>query len=344
MRFQHHIRHLVGALGLLVATLAAPRLLAADKIAGVSVVSPPRPVDAAWLTPVQQLNAGWVAVMPYAFGRLGSSELHYDIPRQWWGERFEGIRVLVRQAHARGLKVMLKPMVWVHGAWSGTLGMDSEEQWREWEANYRRYILGINEIAVQEQVEILCVGTELKTAVAERQGFFLDLIDRVRQTYKGQVTYAANWDDYLVAGLWEKTDYIGIDAYFPLSPDTLPSVKALKAAWLKHIRAIGLLYNRYRKPVLFTEFGYRSLDICCWRQWEREHLGNDMAVNLQAQVNAYEAFFQSFWDRPWFAGVFLWQWYTDHGGAGGAADSDFTPQNKPSEQAIRKWYGGLGQG
>jgi hypothetical protein len=319
--------------------MACMRPLAAEKIAGVSVVSPPRAVDGSWVSSVKRVNAGWVAVMPYAFGQAGSPSLKFDIDHQWWGERFEGIQAIIHQAKSEGLKVMLKPMVWVQGSWVGAFDLKTEQEWLRWEASYRTYIDRLTDIAIAEDVDMICIGTELKVAVQKRSKFFRGLADALRLRYPGKLTYAANWDDFLTVKLWDKVDYIGIDAYFPLSPTTLPQVSELKLAWVQHARKILALYLTHKKPVLFTEFGYRSIDICCWQQWEREHLPHDTEVNLAGQANAYQAFFESFWDQPWFAGMFLWNWYIHQDRAGGQQDSDFTPQNKPAEQMIAKWFG-----
>ncbi|HEX2900067.1 MAG TPA: hypothetical protein VHS96_10140 [Bacteroidia bacterium] len=304
----------------------------------MSIVSPPKKVDHQWVAPVKQLNAGWVAVMPYAFGQAGVPSLRYNAQSQWWGEQFEGIQTIVQHARKEGLKVMLKPMVWVQGSWAGGFDLEDEAQWKQWEANYRAYTLAVTKIAVAEKVEMICLGTELKVAVRKRAKFFRALIDEVRLIYPGKLTYAANWDDYFSVNLWDKLDYIGVDAYFPLSPTNAPTVQELKIAWLDPLRKISQLYKVYRKPILFTEFGYRSIDQCCWEQWLRENLPHDAYVNLQNQENAYKAFFESFWHQPWFAGVFLWQWYTHHDLAGGNKNSDFTPQNKPAERLIAEWF------
>lgn len=319
-------------------TVGIPTAWAA-KIGGVSVVSPPREVDASWVAPVKQVNANWVAVMPYAFCREGQPDIYYNMDRQWWGERLDGAQEIIKHAKQEGLSVMLKPMIWSHGIWIGEFDLKTEADWKAWEANFRQYILDVVEIANEEKVEMICLGTELKLAVKKRVKFFRALIDEVRKSYSGKLTYAANWDDFLTVGLWDKVDYIGVDAYFPLSPANLPTVNALKTAWLDPVRKMVQLHKFYQKPILFTEFGYRSIDQCCWEQWLRENLPHDAYVNLEAQENAYKAFFESFWHQPWFAGVFFWQWYTRHNTAGGTGNSDFTPQNKPASDVIASWFG-----
>jgi hypothetical protein len=314
--------------------------LAADgaKIGGVSVVSPPRQVDETWVNPVKALNAGWVAIMPYAYSSAGGTSVRYNLSMQWWGERFEGTKTIIRHAKEKGLKVMLKPMLWVQGAWVGAFEMQTEKDWQAWEANYRKYLFDIAEIATAENVEMICIGTEMKAVAQKRPQFWMQLIADLRGKYCGSLTYAANWDDYATLPFWGVLDYIGVDAYFPLSPRTTPSVNELKAAWQVPFQTMQKVSEHYKKPILFTEFGYRSVDACSWKQWEIENQNLRDKVNLQSQTNAYRAFFETFWHQKWFAGVFLWQWYTNHQSAGGPKDDDYTIQNKPAASLITDWF------
>ena len=85
------------------------------------------------------------------------------------------------------------------------------------------------------------------------------------------------------------------------------------------------------KPVLFTEVGYRSIAGAAIAPWDwtvRQPL------DMQEQADAYEALFRTFWDRPWFAGVYIWNWVPDHDRTGGARDDQFSPQNKPAEAVL----------
>ena len=61
-------------------------------------------------------------------------------------------------------------------------------------------------------------------------------------------------------------------------------------------------------------------------------------VNLEAQSNTMQVLFEEFWNEDWFAGGFLWKWFHDNNGAGGEADNQFTPQNKPAEGIIKSQY------
>lgn len=309
------------------------------KIGGVSLVSPPNQVDVSWTNSVKEIQAGWVAILPYGFSYKGKPNVAYNTDRQWWGERFEGMTTLIRHAKSQGLKVMMKPMVWVVGSWPGGYDLQNEQEWAEWEASYSNYILETAEISQREGVDMFCIGTEFKIASQERESFWRKLAGQVRQKFKGPITYAANWDEYEKVRFWDALDYVGIDAYFPLQDKHTPDVDALVHKWKEPAQKLELLHKIYGKQVLFTEFGYRSIDRCAWNQWELDTEPSTKDVNLQGQMNAYSAFFESFWNKDWFAGMFLWQWYTNDQRAGGLNNSDYTPQNKPAEELIRTYFG-----
>ena len=90
------------------------------------------------------------------------------------------------------------------------------------------------------------------------------------------------------------------------------------------------------KPVLFTEYGYRSVDYTGKEPWQSDH--RLTAVNLRGQENAMMALMNTFWKEPWFAGGFVWKWHHRHDRSGGENDHMFTPQNKPAQEVLRKTY------
>ncbi len=81
------------------------------------------------------------------------------------------------------------------------------------------------------------------------------------------------------------------------------------------------------------------MDYCTAGHWDQEH--QDLAANLIGQNNAFQALFESIWNKPWFAGGFVWKWHYNHPMAGGKEDSHFTPQNKPAQKTIAKYFGSI---
>jgi hypothetical protein len=307
---------------------------------GVSFVAPRRPVGPEAVAPVTRIGADWIAVLPYAF--LGpDDEVRFDRERQWWGEGVEGVAGTIRMAHEQGLKVMLKPHVWAGRAgWVGDYMPATSQGWTRFEATYTDYILTFATLAETTGAELFVVGTELDRTVRERADFWHRLIDQVEERYRGPLTYAANWDGFDDVPFWDRMDYLGVDAFFPLSEDPTPGAAELQEAWRPIVAELAAACRQHQRPVLFTEFGYRSIDGAAGNQWELPPEGRgDVPSNLQAQVQAYEALFRTWWDEPWFAGGFLWKWFPDDDARADRLRADYTPQHKPVEEVIRRWFG-----
>lgn len=262
--------------------------------------------------------------------------MYYNSHRQWWGERAKGIAACTRMAHASEMQVMLKPQVWYHNGFSGHFHLKNDKDWKQWEDNYRRFILYFARLADSLHIEMLCMGTEWDRATREQPAFWSTLIDTIRTVYHGKLTYAANWDAYPDFPAWNKLDFIGINAYFPLSNAKTPNVGALKKKWKPIVKKLDILAQKYQKPILFTEYGYRSTDYTAKTPWESE---TAYPVNDLAQAHALEALYQAFYKQPWFAGGFLWKWYSRSQHFHRHKAEDYTPQNKPAEQVIGKWFG-----
>nr|WP_271544812.1 hypothetical protein [Pelobium sp.] len=307
-----------------------------SKLNGVNFVAPPRAIDNSWTNDLQKSNIGWVALVPYAFSRPNLPEVNYEPDRQYWGESVEGVKTNVKQAHQAGLKVMIKPQVWMQRGWIGDFDLNTEEDWKIWEADYEKYMMHFVKIAAEDNVEMICLGTEYRNAVKKRPQFWIKLAADIRKVYKGKLTYCANWDDYTDVKFWKSLDYIGISGYFPLSDAQTPSVASLEKAWKPYKEQLKIYSQKQERPILFTEFGYRSMDQAAWRSWELEY--QERPVNNQAQANAYEALFKTFWKEDWFAGGFAWKWYPTFRRIDPKNNHDWTPQNKPAEQIIKTYY------
>ncbi len=306
------------------------------KINGLSFVGVRQVLDSTHFEPVKAVYADWIALMPYAFARQDCTKLWYDQARQWWGEKKEGILQSITLARQAKLKIMLKPHIWIgRGGFTGHFDFKRNQDWAKWEANYRAYILQYALIADSLQVEMLCIGTEFENFVQKRPQFWTELIKEIRTVYKGKLTYAANWDEYQSVPFWADLDYIGIDAYFPLTQQPKPALEQLLAAWQKDFEAIHRLSQQYQKSVLFTEFGYQSVKGTTIKPWEEKR---NAEFDSEEQIVALEAVFQKFYTQDWFKGGFLWKWFPLHQYTGGETDRGFTPQNKPAQEKITQWH------
>ncbi|ARS34743.1 glycoside hydrolase family 113 [Pontibacter actiniarum] len=321
-----------------VATEAPERFRGVNWVAGDTVTQEQ-------LRALQLHHVSWIAQTPFGWQHsYNSPEVRLTKGnRAYWGERDSGLIHTTRLAKQLGLKTLLKPHIWLtdrsEGKWVGAIQMQTEAEWQQWFSSYSKFILHYAMLAEKEQIEALCIGTELYLPAVEREQDWRQLIREVRSVYHGQLTYAANWyKEYEEVKFWDALDFIGIQAYFPLTQQPNPSVAQLRQGWQPHMAAIEEVQQKYKKPVVFTEVGYKNTPDAAiepW-QWPDRH-ATALELSEETQANAYEALYQQFWQQPWFGGTFIWKWYPrlrthhhDH--------LDFTPQGKPAGKVMARWY------
>jgi len=309
-----------------------------DKIDGVNFVAPPDEFKGNPMLNVKAVNADWIAVVPFGYTRLGEPSVRYNIEWQWWGEQLVGVKKTIEMAKANGLKVMVKPQVYIHGSWPGGLDFDSDAEWKKWEADYRSFILDFTKIAIETNAEMICIGTEFKISVVKRPQFWRGIIKEIRAQYDGKLIYASNWDCYQTIPFWNELDYIGVDAYFPLVNESTPSLTQLKNAWRPITDELRAFAKKQNKQIIFTEFGYLSIDNCAYQTWELEKIVRKSKINEQAQANALHALFDNFWKEDFWAGGFIWKWFPEGKGHEGYIARDYTPQGKKAEEVLKNWY------
>ena len=121
----------------------------------------------------------------------------------------------------------------------------------------------------------------------------------------------------------------------------------MKKAWQPILKKLKKFSAKNNKPIVFSEFGYMSLDGCAHNTWELESKRRETPVNELAQANALDALFEVFWKEDWWGGGFIWKWYSNYQKGEGRRDrfraGDYTPQGKQGEEILKKWYIGHGK-
>ena len=248
---------------------------------------------------------------------------------------------VIKRAHKLGMKVMLKPHIDLIDKYDGTywradIGFASENEWEKWFKEYRKFILEYANMSKRLKVELFCVGTEL-SFTTQKDPEWRQIIADVRKAYPGKIVYAANWDNFKNIKFWNELDYIGIDAYFPLTYSPSPTKEELQKGWEKWKTDIEQWQKCVNRPVIFTEIGYPSSSHAPYTPWKGGAYGN---ADPDIQAKCYEAFFDTMWEEPWLAGVYWWKWDTNVR-AGGRYNRQFTPQNKPAQDVLESYYKGL---
>ncbi|MFX0556657.1 glycoside hydrolase family 113 [Maribacter sp. CXY002] len=288
-------------------------------------------------------NIEWVAVIPFMFQENEKTKLINtpEFPEKY-SRRDSNFIKAINDLHNNGIRVQLKPHLWMRDGWRSNITLQSEKEWDNWFESYRINMLRYAKMAQETNTELLCIGTELRTSIKQQPHKWDTLINEIRTIYNGELTYAANWyDEYEHVTFWDKLDYIGVQAYFPLTKEENPDLEIIEKGWDKHLRELKAFYEDHHKPILFTEVGYRSMANATIKPWEWDtFLGKfTKKKSNKTQQLAYEALFKKTWSEPWLAGIYIWQWHNETTIESTDTDQDFSPRFKPAENVIGKWYG-----
>ncbi|MEQ1895744.1 MAG: hypothetical protein ABL998_24660 [Planctomycetota bacterium] len=281
---------------------------------------------------LRELGARDFAFVP--FGVLPgpySPLVSFREPEPWHDE-------LVRAAHACGLRVLLKPHLWIDQSWHGAVRMASDESWRTFFARYTEFLRTWAEFAAAHGVEVLCIGTELdRTLGQERE--WRKLIAELRRVYSGRLLYTAHWQHVEDVPFQDALDAIGVSAYYPLAVADDATVDELRRAWEPIRAGLATLARRHDRPIVFTEVGWRPIRGALAQPWVHGGRGE---LDPELQARAYEAVLTAFEGEPWFGGLYFWEWFSlasfDQRWPL-ASSTGYSPQGHPAEDVLRRFWG-----
>lgn len=283
------------------------------------------------------MGASWVSITP--FGRVGSLrglgvDRTFEAPFE---KNRDDIARAVRQAHARGLAVMLVPHLWVEsGEWRALISPHGDAAWERWAASYRDFLLAWADVAEETRAELFSAGVELRSWVTTaRAPLFVELLSAVRQRYHGKLTYSANWDDAAQTIILGALDVIGINAFYPLADHDGATEQELRAGGERVRRDVRALALGWNKPVLFTEIGYTTRRDPAIRPWEWPDAMQGVKPDQRAQALAYRSLIAPLLDEPTFVGFFVWRVYSDPDDVSQEAEWGFSPRGKLAELVVR---------
>jgi len=341
------VRRLVLALLLFADAPRASALAAPEAIRGITI----GPIENAYhpnvgygseaygrsLDECRRLGATWVAITP--FGRVGDLDgrgvdLTFETP---FSENRAHVARAVTMAHARGLKVMLVPHLWVEsGKWRAEIDPGSDADWAMWIRSYTAFVTTWATVAEETRVDLLSAGVELRSWVTTpRAPSFAKLVRELRATYHGPITYSANWDDVEHTTILGELDVIGINAFYPLADKDGASFETLLEGGRTVRARVHALAEAWHKPVLFTEVGYTTRPDPAIRPWEWPDTMKAPRVDQQAQADAYRALLAPMLDEPSFLGFFVWRIYADPDDVSQEAEWGFSPRGKKAELVVR---------
>jgi hypothetical protein len=284
-----------------------------------------------------RLGATWISLTP--FGRAWDLKATgvdrtFELP---YADNQRNLRQAVKQAHARGLKVLIVPHLWVEsGGWRAEIDPETAEGWRKLAESYRAYVLGWARFAASTHVDMLAVGVELRSWVTTTHApSFFPILREVRAAYPGLLTYAANWDDVDQTVILSDLDVIGINAFYPLTEKADASDAELVAGGSEVAKKVKALAELWQKPVMFNEFGYTARTDPALRPWEWPDHMNGVRVDARAQASAYRGLLSGMLASRELVGAFVWRLYADPDDLSQEAEWGFSPRGREAELCLR---------
>jgi len=257
---------------------------------------------------LERLGINWVAIHPYA-------RIHSDghVTFGYSRERHPSYLVRpIKEAHRRGMRVMIKPHLAYWGSrfsWRGEIYFDQSDQRERFRQTYRDWILTLAEVV--EVSDLFVIGTETDRLAVEDDDYWRDLIAAVRSVTDAKLTYASNWDYADRLDFWPDLDYIGIQAYFPLTERRQPTREDLDQGWERITSELKALSGRHGKPILFTELGYNTSVMAARMPWDYHQTWGERRGEAEAlQALCVDvALAQVERHHSWIKGCFLWKWF-----------------------------------
>jgi len=242
------------------------------------------------------------------------------------------LRAAIGYAHAYGLKVIFKPQLLVTGSWAGGVEYQQTQQWQSWFGHYSREIVKFAHFADEQGVDGFVIGTELLKASGHVN--WSVLIKQVRGQFGGTITYAAhNIAGMKHFGYWSELDVVSLTLYPSLG--LTGEREAMQSRVLAVVDELKQAVQDLNRPLWVLEIGMPSARGASAKPWEWQGLKH-ASVDLRLQNDALEIWLKAL-DQPWVNGVFIWAWYSDYN-AGGSHDAGYTPQHKPAEHMIRRYW------
>jgi len=286
-----------------------------------------------WVDEIGEMGCNTVLMLiPYYQDYIESTQI-YGKP---WHIKPATFNRLVAKAHEHKMQVIVVPIVLIRYPrtskdWRGVIKPPS---WDKWFANYKAKIGELARWCQDAKVDILAVGSELSSTERMRDRW-VDVIEHVKRLYKGKLTYSSNWDRYFDIRFWDLLDYVGMTAYWEINKNKhkQPKLEELMARWREIVPDVQKWLRKQNKPLIFTEVGYASQDMCSYWPWN--YYGSE-TPDMEEQALCYESFLKAWGRLPEVHGIIMYDWQDE----GGPKNTGYTARGKTAEKVLRRWLKG----
>ncbi len=288
---------------------------------------------AAALEDIRGLGADWTLIPVFGFTDSAAAPgVDPDFESIGVAEYRRFVAGIIRDAHRRGLSVLLIPYVNLrtdNGTdWRGSL---RPPDWDAWFLSYESFITGWADFCRKEKVEMMAVGAEL-ISTESRTRAWRRIVATVRARYPGRLTYSCNWDHYRAVEFHDDLDVLGLSGYYSLPFDAPMTAEAVESNW-REIRAELIQFShQIDRRLLFTEIGYPAMRGAARDPWNYTIQGEP---DPGEQARSLSAFFRVWAGTPELDGVFIWNYSPIRGGA---LDTSYSINGKPASAVVRSWF------
>lgn len=281
------------------------------------------------------MGVNWISITP--FGRiwsLSSTHISMDFEAPYENNR-RALRTMVEQAHARGIRVLVIPHLWVETTgWRGQIDPGSPEGWAAYQQSYHDFVLAWARDAAEVNADALSIGVECKSWSGRFGAVWRTLITDVRAAFPGLLTYSANWDEADAVVFWDQLDLVGINAFYPLAEHNDASNAEYIAGALRVAERVRDTAERLQMPILFVEVGYTTRANAAVEPWLWPDGMTNVRIDEHEPARALDAMFSAFLPEEWFTGFFVWRYYANLDDVSQEAWWGFSPHAKQTETLL----------
>lgn len=282
------------------------------------------------------LGTNATSIVPYSYMRHPRRPSPIPVIQDAGAENDVSVVHAHQVAKERAMFTMLKPQIWINGAWPGDVDFDTDEEWEQFFTHYHKWAIHYALIADLYQFDAYCIGTEFRHATLKKPAAWQRLIADIRKVYSGPLTYAANWgEECEQLTFWPALDFIGVNSYYPLHKEEQASPQQLQAGAERVVNKIKQLHQANQRPVWLTEVGFRSATA----PWQHPHAeAGNRAIDEEAQAQCYEALLGAMeGEEEWLQGMFWWKWpcYLSHEESRGRG---YMPLGKPAAEVVKRYF------
>ncbi|MET8977695.1 hypothetical protein ABZX85_18960 [Streptomyces sp. NPDC004539] len=216
----------------------------------------------------------------------------------------ERLRTVLHVFQKAGFRTTVRPVMDERALirtddWRGNITPASNSAWF---TSYGKFLAPYLAVAQAEKANTFVVATELNSM--EGKPGWEKLVTAAEKTYKGEISYDANWDNYVSGRIDMPVSHLGVDAYFPVKVPDTASVRTLVDGWNTWLdrKSTGPL-----PKITVAEAGIGAMD-------GAYHAPGDFyarrAVNPEVQATWYTAVCQVVRERR-MSGVYWWSIHFD---------------------------------